>query len=80
MSDVVINRKHYDDILADRDRLQRERDELIECQRQRDALAEACKAAVKDYERVFDGRGMPSVIALNRLQAALAMLDDGFVP
>lgn len=67
MSDVVINRKHYNALLADKDRLQRERD----------ALAEACKAAVKDYERVFDGRGIPSVIALNRLQAALDALDDG---
>ena len=35
-------------------------------------LLRACKAAIKDYERVMAGQGMPSVIAMNKLEAAIA--------
>ena len=37
-------------------------------------LLRACKAALKDYQRVMDGRGMPSVIAMNKLEAAISDL------
>ena len=45
-------------------------------EKQRDALLKACRAAYKDYQRVMDGRGMPSAIAMNKLEAAIALTEN----
>ncbi len=39
-------------------------------------LLDACVSAHKDYERVFSGRGAPSVLVMNKLEAAIAAVKD----
>jgi len=53
--------------------------ELAECQRQRDALAEALKELYNlslYSHQGFDSKNCPVCAALDKAQAALAMLDD----
>ena len=51
-------------------------DYTYKLEKQNAMLLKTCKAVYKDYQRVMSGRGAPSIMAMNKVEAAIAQVED----